>query len=122
MKKLALVLALFCSSVNAESFGDAIKSLPKEEWVWQSLHIIDTAQTIQISRNPDKYVEKNPILGKHPSTTSVIVWSVATSVIHGGIIYGLEKVDAPNWFIKTVEYISIAEKGNAVYTNFKIGL
>ena len=44
-------------------------------WNLMVLHLAvrsaDWAQTTQIARNPDRYYEMNPLLGKHPSTGRV---------------------------------------------------
>lgn len=51
-----------------------------ENWTWQdtawqgafvAVLAADWTQTRYIAKNPDKYHETNPILGKHPSTSQV---------------------------------------------------
>jgi hypothetical protein len=117
-----LLLSFFSSQVQSESLDDAIKKLPKEEWVWQSLHLIDTVQTIKIAQNPNIYFERNPLLGNHPSTRSVIIWGVADSLTHAGFIYIMQERNLPEWAIKMVEYVSITSTGLAVGSNFSLGL
>ena len=68
MYKLLFIFLFLLSSISkADTLEEIFSGLPKEEWVWQSLHTIDMVQTIRIAKNPDKFRELNPLLGKHPS-------------------------------------------------------
>lgn len=105
-------MLLACAPVAAE--------VPPEEWVWQSLHLIDTMQTIRIAQHPETLEESNPILGRHPSVGSVVAWSAATSVLHYVVADQLDKHGFnPRWF----EYFTIGIKANVVYMNwrYKVG-
>ena len=115
-------MLLAASNLQAETLNDRIKGLPKEEYAWQALHLVDVIQTYKIASQPDRYYENNPILGRHPSKTDVIVWGVATSVLHAGLIMYMQEQDVDPRFIKFVQYVSITHKGIVVYKNFKIGL
>jgi hypothetical protein len=42
----------------------------------------DWSQTAYISRNPDQYYERNPILGDHPSSQSVNLYMGAWMIVH----------------------------------------
>jgi hypothetical protein len=42
---------------------------------------IDMLQTLEIANN-DKYYEKNPILGKHPSEAEVVTYFIARGFVH----------------------------------------
>lgn len=46
---------------------------------------LDWAQTRNLSRNPDKFRERNPLLGGHPSTQKVDLF-VASSITLGALI------------------------------------
>ncbi len=54
------------------------------EITWQSLHLIDTAQTLSVARDPDCYFEtvSGPIIGKHPSQQGVVLWMFAAGTLH----------------------------------------
>lgn len=117
-----LVMFLLMGNVSAQSLEERVKALPKEEYAWQALHLVDVVQTYKIASQPDRYYENNPILGRHPSKTDVIVWGVATSVLHAGLIMYMQEQDVDPRFIKFVQYVSITHKGIVVYKNFNIGL
>lgn len=55
-------------------------------------HLVDYAQTLQISRNPDRYHEINPILGgSHPSRDQVHAYMLGSGLAHVAIAYLLPK-------------------------------
>src|SRR3990167_90446 len=49
------------------------------------LHGLDWGQTKSIARNPNKYYETNPILGKHPSAGDVDRYFALTGLGHVGL-------------------------------------
>lgn len=53
---------------------------------WQSLHAVDTYQTMQIARNPQCFEEADPLtralIGEHPSEAQVAAVMVAYSIGH----------------------------------------
>lgn len=55
-----------------------------EEITWHSLHAVDIADTLAITRDPDCYYETvvGPLIGKHPSEGAVVIWGVAWSGVH----------------------------------------
>jgi hypothetical protein len=122
MNRMMTILLLTLFSINAEASNDIFKKLPKEEYAWQALHLVDVVQTYKIASQPDRFYEKNHILGRHPSKTDVIVWGVATSVVHAALIYHMQEQNVDPRFIKFVQYVSITHKGVMVYKNFKLGL
>ena len=57
------------------------------EVTWTALHLMDLNQTLQISANPDEYIEGCPFLSDHPSRREVykvfgIGWAVHALVAH----------------------------------------
>ena len=111
---------LLCTSISkADTLEEIFSGLPKEEWVWQSLHAIDMAQTIRIAKNPDKFQELNPLLGKHPSTAEVVAFGVASSLGHAYLAYKLKEAGLP---VKVFEYVTIGYKGITIKKNFDAGL
>lgn len=65
----------------------------KMEALYLALHGLDWAQTREIAANPDKYHERNPILGKHPSQAEVNRYFMLTGLGH----YALSKMLPPEW-------------------------
>lgn len=109
--KVKYGLLLFCAPAVAE--------VPTEEWVWQSLHLIDTMQTIRIAQHPNQYEEYNPILGKHPSTGAVVAWGAGTAILHYVVADQLEK---HGYSAKPFEYLTIGFAAGNVYLNWRWGL
>ncbi len=82
-----------------------------------ALRMIDMGQTLQIARNPERYHEHNPILGKHPSKEEVIAYFAAASLAHVAVTHYLPAKCRP-WF----QGISIGISGVCIMNNLSIGL
>uniref|UniRef100_A0A6M3L9F7 Uncharacterized protein n=1 Tax=viral metagenome TaxID=1070528 RepID=A0A6M3L9F7_9ZZZZ len=87
------------------------------EIAWQAVHAIDYGQTLEIARQPNKYHELNPIMGKHPSVGTVNTYMIASAVLHPVISYLL-----PSKYRATWQYISIIVSSGCVINNYHIGL
>lgn len=87
------------------------------EVTWQLLHGIDWLQTRKIARNPDKYHEVNPLLGRHPSTEKVDMYFAAGAIAHVVITDHIPPKHRWFWHM-----ISISISGLLVNQNFNIGL
>jgi hypothetical protein len=86
MKKLMIVLLLFCSNVNAldlkKYYKEDLTEVDKANIVlFNILQGIDMLQTLEIANN-DAYYEKNKILGKHPSEAEVVTYFIARGLVH----------------------------------------
>jgi hypothetical protein len=108
---LLILLPTFCFA------GDWSKEDTYREVTWQVLHAIDIGQTRDIAKNPDRFYEINPILGKHPSVEEVNRYAVASSLVHFGISYFLPKEYRKWW-----QYVSIGISTGIVSHNYDIGL
>ena len=94
-------------------------SIPTEEDVWQALHAVDTVQTLYAARHPDHFREVNPLLGAHPSTSTVLVWSVGTAALHYAILRQLQRHGVnPRGF----ERVTIGLTGTGVVFNMAMGV
>jgi hypothetical protein len=78
---------------------------------------VDWMQTRKIAKNPDKYYEKNPLLGEHPSTEKVDVYFAASIAANTAIAMAL-----PPEYRKWFQYVSIGVEAGVVANNFSIGL
>lgn len=87
------------------------------EATWMVLHIIDWGQTLDIARNPHRFYEINPIMGRHPSVGKVNSYMLASAIIHPLISYHL-----PQPYRKYWQYVTISISGGLVIHNFNIGL
>jgi len=79
MKKFLAIL-LICYANNGQAY----------EWSIQDrallagaaiVHVIDWGQTRTIAKNPDVWVEHNPLLGTHPSVNRVNNYFLATALV-----------------------------------------
>ena len=91
---------------------------------------IDWLQTLKIARNPDRYWERNSIIGEHPSRTRVNVYMGATLIVKTALsYYAPDIMDALGFSRKTakrsrkfVQGIFIAPSAYCVGNNLDIGL
>ena len=118
---LKLLLCLFAVPLaGCQSAG-----LSNEEIAWQSLHMMDIAQTISAANDPC-YVEDawltQKLIGSQPNTGEVLLWGVGTAVAHAWISNVLEERGAPVWAQKTWSYATIASTGLAVGNNHSEGV
>ena len=87
------------------------------ESVYQVLHAVDYLQTREIARHPEKYYERNPILGNHPSEGNVALYFAATSLLHLGVAYAL-----PRGLREPFQYVTILIPAGMVAHNFGLGI
>ena len=117
MRKIIIILAcLFFISTPA--FADNwTREDTYRELTWTALLVVDYGQTMNIARNPDKFREYNPILGEHPSQSSVGLYMLSAAIIHPVISYYL-----PPKYRKWWQYISIGVELGTVGNNFGAGI
>lgn len=86
MKALMLML-VFCLCLIMTDHWTCNASEAADPWTteqkvlqvaYTALHFADTLQTLQIARQPEKYWERNPLLGKHPSEGKVYGYMAAS--------------------------------------------
>ena len=81
------------------------------------LMLADYLQTIEISRNPDRYYERNPILGNHPSEAEVTAYFIGSYALVSAAAVAL-----PPPYRDCLQYLAIGVEAGAVASNFSIGL
>ena len=86
MKKILILLFLFCSNANAidlkKYYKEDLTEVDKANIVlFNVLQTIDMLQTLEIVNNDD-YYETNKVLGKHPSEAHVIAYFVFRGFAH----------------------------------------
>jgi len=93
---------------------------------WGIVHLIDWGQTRYIAKNPDRYHECNPILGRHPSVGQVDIYMGAGLILHPIVaallptkarILGLEFNPRAAW-----QTVTIFSSGICVVNNINIGV
>tara|TARA_E500000178_G_C16512615_1_gene526543 strand:+ start:41 stop:418 length:378 start_codon:yes stop_codon:yes gene_type:complete len=86
MKKLLILLLLFCFHANAidlsKYYQEPLTEKDKKGIIaFNILQGIDMLQTLEIANN-DAYYEKNKIMGKHPSEAQVITYFISRGFAH----------------------------------------
>jgi hypothetical protein len=112
-----MVLAL----VAAKLAGCAALREPGELG-WQAMHVIDTMQTLQISKDPRyKEVESAWLIGEYPDQKTVFAWSVGLAVAHAGVTELLINNDLP-MLAKAWQYVTLSSLCHTVSNNAAIGI
>ena len=119
MKKITLIFVfLFFHSIAIAAEDNRWTG---KDTAWQTaytvLHIADWGQTRYIAKHPERFNERNAILGDHPSTRKVDAYFATTLVAHTAISYVL-----PVKYRRVWQAVTIAVEGNAVAHNMKIGI
>ena len=91
------------------------------ELSYQSLHLIDTLQTLDIRRHPWG-METNPVLGRQPSDGAIIAYMAGEAVLHLIVSDQLARHDAPAWMRAAWHVTSVSMAGNTVRNNAQLGL
>lgn len=115
MKNILLILFLLFPVISYASDWNSADSI--REVSWQIINFIDYGQTLGIAKNPDKYYERNPIIGKHPSVGTVNVYMIGSAVLHPVVSYFLPKKYRQIW-----QYGTIITSGICVINNNSIGV
>lgn len=99
--------------------------LSGEEIAWQTLHVVDVAQTVSAAQDPcyveDAYVTRR-LIGSQPSTGEVLLWGAGMAVGHAWVSGFLERRDAPSWMQKAWSYATLTGTGVAIATNHAEGV
>lgn len=98
-----------------------VKENQRLELAYQAVHVIDLAQTLQISKHPELR-ESNWFLGEHPRSSKIAVWYAGTAYGHAFVTSALERENAPRWMCRTWQALTIGDAINAVYGNYRLGL
>jgi hypothetical protein len=87
------------------------------EAAYQTLAVVDWAETRTIAANPNMWHEHNPIIGLHPSLSSVNKYFVFTGMAHAVIAYILSPT-----YRKVFETSTITLEVGAVGNNMTLGI
>ena len=89
---LFMLLSIGCNHIPIEKQ----RVLARETTLMANLYK-DYGQTIEISRNPDKYHEINPVLGKHPHENKVQAYFLFRGLSHLAVSYFINEKYATIW-------------------------
>ncbi len=112
-----LIIITLCFLLTSCAGGNWTKADTVREVAVFTLHTIDWGQTRTIAKNPDRYYEINPILGKHPSIGKVDTYMFIGTIVRPVISYHL-----PPKYRKWWQYLSIGTSGAAVANNYNAGI
>lgn len=120
MKKLIVILAILCLPLSAHAYKFA-DNWTKTDTAYQGVVItalaVDMGQTLYISKNPNKYYEMNPLLGKHPSQDKVIGYFLGGMIAHTAFAMAL-----PPTYRRIWQYVFIGIEGLVIGRNYSIGV
>lgn len=117
---LVLVLALSgCASWNRETII--------EEATYQTLHVVDTAQTLNIRKQWERgqnlcEVDSSWAIGREPTPGRVIPYMAAEAVAHAGITNLMVTKRAPQWAIRTWQVVTIGVTVDEIGRNYYLGI
>lgn len=117
MKKTLITLILIVFFSTPVLAGDWTRADTYRELAWTAILIADYGQTMNAARHPDRFIERNLILGEHPSTAAVSAYFLSVAIIHPVISYYL-----PPTYRKWWQYITIGVEVGYVTHNFAAGV
>ena len=122
MKTFILALLLVSTPTFADEWSRADIY---RETTYLAIDAIDLAQTHSLARQQYdarytkgyQYIERNPILGEHPSVDRVDAYFALTALAHVGITHLLPAKWRAPW-----QYVTIGFEGGLVAHNYSIGV
>lgn len=107
----AILLALLCSTAHAEPWTAEQKSLAGVE---AALLVADYGQTKTIATTQHRWVEYNPILGRHPSMGRVNAVFVLTPLIGYFALDALPS-ETRTWALRAITFVEAGVVGRNAY-------
>ena len=116
MKVFLAALAITASSsvLAADPWSTEDKAMYA---AYTALRIVDMGQTLNIARNPDKFHERNPLLGSHPSEGKVAGFFIGSHIVMTVAAHYMPS-EYRKWFLRTGTVIELGMVGN----NAKLGV
>jgi hypothetical protein len=111
------VLALTVGILPAQAAPPFDRGDLNRELAYTALHLVDWGQTLNIARNPDRFHERNPILGRHPSPGQVNRYMAASLAAHWLIARALKPKAR-----KIFQGVTLVIKSGFVAGNYSVGL
>ena len=115
--KLLLLMVIVLLPNNSFAFDSWSTRDYTLQATWTVLHIVDWGQTLDIAKNPDRFHEVNPILGKHPSVNKVNMFMALGTVINPLIVHVV-----PSKWRPYFQGLSIGVKTGCVVNNYYAGM
>ncbi len=118
MKRLVLLVAVLVLGCGPRTWTKADTA---REAAYLALHGVDWGQTLDIADHPEKWHERNPVLGSHPGRGEVNAYFIATGLLHPVVSYGLRKY-APDGWSEAWQYGTIGLELYCVGNNYSLGI
>jgi hypothetical protein len=101
-------------------------SMSPAERAWQSLHILDVAQTLNGPASDPCYRELAPdtrfLIGERPHRDEVLAWGVAAAVVHHVAFRWIDRQDWPQGVKVALRSLDLGYKGVTVGRNHEAGI
>lgn len=114
---MKIVLMILFLALTSPAHAEWTKTDTAFQAGYLILHVIDWGMTRDIAKNPDKFHELNPLIGRHPSVEWVDTYMALSLVGHTVVSYVLPSKYRRWWQITTIGF-----KGGLVINSFSIGL
>lgn len=118
MKYLLIICVIFFCGCETFSRNNEI--------AWQTMHLIDAAQTVQISKNPHCRKEGNNLtrafIGENPSESDVYKWWGISAILHYFIFKWTDKNTTKGDFNIAIRSIDTTSKLATIAGNHNNGL
>lgn len=109
---ILLISIIFLPSIAA-AFGSWSQETTARELCFLYTLSNDWQQTLDIAKNPDKYSERNPILGSHPDVSSVNLYFATCAATHALVAYMLPPKLSKIWQVTWIGIQSdVTDKNN----------
>lgn len=117
MKKYTIILLLLTGGCSNLDYYEA---------TWQTLHVIDVAQTVNsVGREPECFDESNAmtssIIGSKPSDREIYMWGATMSAAHYLFSVILDEIDISEGFKTGIKLADIGYKASVVKSNHDAG-
>ena len=127
---IAILLLLFAAPSKADEWT---KADVYRESAYMFLHVLDWRQTLYIAKNPERFMEYNPILGEFPSDSEVNRHFITQGILHVAASHYLPKAGRllPESLQKTLyvdhwrkafQYVTISFQAGVVSSNYRLGI
>jgi hypothetical protein len=97
--------------------------VPREEYAYQAIHLVDVAQTVQIARSSCFHENHSAMLiGDHPSVSGALAWGLGFAAGHALITKEMRRHDWPQWLQWTWQSLTVGAAAYDVKNNHDQGI
>ena len=114
--KLTIIALAFINATSAIA-NEWSKENTRNEIVYQTLAMVDWAQTINIAHNPNRWSEQNILFVAHPAVSHVNQYFIVTGALQFTVAYFM-----PAKYRSIFQYVTIGIETGAVINNFSVGI